>query len=38
MIANTIIVAYTEALLKVTLPEQCTDLKPAERDKRTASI
>ena len=39
MIASTTItVAHAEALLKATLPEQRTDVKPAEREKKTAPI
>ncbi len=36
--SNTAIVAYAAALLKATLPEQRTDVKPAERGKKTAPI
>jgi hypothetical protein len=36
--SNTITVAHAEALLKATPPEQRTDLKPAEREKKTAPI
>ena len=36
--SNTITVAHAEALLKATPPEQRTDVKPAEREKRTAPI
>ena len=36
--SNTITVAHAEALLKATPPEQRTDFKPAERDKKTAPI
>ncbi len=32
--SNTITVAHAEALLKATLPEQRTDVKPAEREKK----
>jgi hypothetical protein len=39
MIANnTITVAHAEALLKATPPEQRADVKPAEREKKTAPI
>lgn len=36
--SNTITVAHAEALLKATPLEQRTDLKPAEREKKTAPI
>ena len=36
--SNTITVAHAEALLKATPPEQRTDVKPAEREKKTAPI
>ena len=36
--SNTITVAHAEALLKATLPEQRTEVKPAEREKKTAPI
>ena len=36
--SNTITVAHAEALLKATTPEQRTDVNPAEREKKTASI
>ncbi len=36
--SNTITVAHAEALLKASLPEQRTDVKPAEREKKTAPI
>ncbi len=36
--SNTITVAHAEALLKATPPEQRTDFKPAEREKKTAPI
>ena len=36
--SNTITVAHVEALLKATPPEQRTDVKPAEREKKTAPI
>ena len=36
--SNTITVAHAEALLKATPPEQRADLKPAEREKKTAPI
>ena len=36
--SNTITVAHAEALLKATPPEQRTDLKPTEREKKTAPI
>ncbi len=36
--SNTIIVAHAEALLKAIPPEQCTDVKPAEREKKDAPI
>ncbi len=36
--SNTITVAHAEALLKATPPEQRTDVKPAEREKKTALI
>ncbi len=36
--SNTITVAHAEALLKATLPEQRTDVKPAERENKIAPI
>ncbi len=36
--SSTITVAHAEALLKATPPEQRTDVKPTERDKKTAPI
>lgn len=36
--SNTITVAHTEALLKATPPEHCTDVKPAERENKIARI
>ena len=36
--SNSITVAHAEALLKATPPEQRTDVKPAEREKKTAPI
>lgn len=36
--SNTITVAHAEALLKATPPEQRTDVKPVEREKKTAPI
>jgi ParB-like chromosome segregation protein Spo0J len=36
--SSTITVAHAEALLKATPPEQRTDVKPAEREKKTAPI
>jgi len=36
--SNTITVAHAEALLKATPPEQRSDVKPAERGKKTAPI
>ena len=36
--SNTITVAHAEALLKATSPEQRTDVKPAERQKKTTPI
>lgn len=36
--SNTITVAHAEALLKATLSEQRTDIKPAERENKTARI
>ena len=36
--SNTITVAHAEALLKATPPEQRTNVKPAEREKKTAAI
>jgi ParB-like chromosome segregation protein Spo0J len=36
--SNTITVAHAEALLKATPPEQRTDVKPTEREKKTAPI
>ncbi len=36
--SNTIGVAHAEALLKATPPEQRADLKPGEREKKTAPI
>lgn len=36
--SNTITVAHAEALLKATLPEQRTDVKPAEREQKTSPI
>ncbi len=36
--SNTITVAHAEALLKATPPEQRTDVKPAEREKKTGPI
>jgi hypothetical protein len=36
--SNTITVAHADALLKATPPEQRTDFKPAERDRRLAPI
>ncbi len=35
---NTITVVHAEALLKATPPEQRTEVKPAEREKKTAAI
>jgi hypothetical protein len=36
--SNTITVAHPEALLNATPTEQCTDVRPAEREKKTAPI
>jgi ParB-like chromosome segregation protein Spo0J len=36
--SNTITVAHADALLKATPPEQRTDVKPAEKDKKAAPI
>ncbi len=36
--SNTITVAHAEALLKATPPEQRADVKPAEKEKKTAPI
>jgi hypothetical protein len=36
--SNTITVAHAKALLKATPTEQCTDVKPAEREKKTTPI
>jgi ParB-like chromosome segregation protein Spo0J len=36
--SNTITMAHAEALLKATPPEQRTDVKPAEREKKAAPI
>ncbi len=36
--SNSITVAHAEALLKATPPEQRTDVKPSEREKKTAPI
>ncbi len=39
MIANnTTTVVHAEALLKAISPEQCAEVKPAEREKKTAPI
>ena len=36
--SNTITVAHAEALLKATPPEQRTDVKPTEHDKKTSPM
>ena len=36
--SNTITVAHVEALLKATPPEQRTDVKPTEHDKKTSPM
>ncbi len=38
MTSNTITVAHAEALLKATPPEQRTDVKPTEHDKKTSPM